>query len=157
MRRTSDSGDPPDNAARVDVARARLDNAILGFNRHALLVDKYRLAMARYQNAVLAFEAGKSKFEANRRAYDEAALDRAMWHDERAAAALHRDNIYRFVKLYVHELRDQGMAPETALTTVRARLAQCVTQDTPGAPLLEATMLAADLGKWTIEAYYEAA
>lgn len=116
---------------------------MLGFNRHSLLVEHYRLAVATFQASKAAYETGSS--------------DREHWREARASAAAHRANVRLCVLEYVHRLRDEGVAPEGALIAVKQRLRLSATTETPGAPRFEAVTLDTDAVTWTIAAYYDAA
>jgi hypothetical protein len=124
-------------------ARARLDLALLGFNRHANLVEHFRLAVERFRQSREAFEAGSA--------------ERAALREARAAAALHRETVRASVGQFVRLLREAGMPPETALIAVKRRLTLSATTTCPGAPAIESACLETDAGLWAIKAYFEAA
>ena len=116
---------------------------MLGFNRHAILVEYYRVAMVRFHESRQAYEAG--------------AADRERLRAARANAAIHRMLVRDAVREFVHQLRDSGMAPEVALVAVKHRLTLSVTATTPGAPSCDAVLLETDASSWAIQAYYDAA
>ena len=134
---------PADDSSVITRARSRLDFAVLGFNRHAILVEYYRVAMVRFHESRQAYEAG--------------AADRERLRAARANAAIHRSLVRDAVREFVHQLRDSGMAPEVALVAVKHRLTLSVTAATPGAPSCEAALLETDASSWAIQAYYDAA
>jgi hypothetical protein len=127
----------------VLAARNRLDAAILGFNRHSILAERYR-------RAVGTFHAAKTTFEA-------LSAQRHQWREARASAALHRANVRATVQKYVHCLRDEGIAPEVALIAVKDRLHLSVSRDGPGPPMFDAASLGRDAADWAIAAYYDVA
>ena len=132
-----------DDASLITRARSRLDFAVLGFNRHSILVERYRVAVA--------------QFRESRQTYGEGAADRERLRAARANAAIHRSLVRDAVREFVHQLRDSGMAPEVALVAVKHRLTLSVTAATPGAPSCEAALLETDASSWAIQAYYDAA
>jgi hypothetical protein len=143
MNHELDRDGPACEVAAVASARNRLDRAIVAYNRHSLLSERFRIAVEHFHASRAAFEAG--------------AADRERWREARAAAALHRTIIERSVTTYVHCLRDEGVAPERTLIAVKQRQQLSVGAATPAAPPLEMQTLAADLSSWAIAAYYDAA
>jgi hypothetical protein len=133
------TGETPD----ISAARSRLDRAVLGFNRHAILVEHYRSDVEWFRASRQAFEAG--------------ARERAALRDARANAALHRALIRNAVGDFVRLMRDAGMPPEVVLVAVKRRFTLSVTAATPGAPAIDASLLESDAGVWAIKAYYDAA
>jgi hypothetical protein len=138
-----DLGGPLADVQTVVDARDLLDRAMLGFNRHCNLVERYRLAAARFQASKAVYEAGGA--------------DRERWREARAAVAAHRETVRVYVREYVHRLRDEGVAPERVLMAVKQRLFLSATAEKPGAPLFDATSLERDASRGAIEAYFEAA
>lgn len=127
----------------VSAARARLDVAVLGYNRHAIVVERDRIAIRRERCVCPTLETDAAEREALR--------------GERTLTALHRATIRGAVGEFMRLMRDAGLPPETALIAVKCRLAFTVTATTPGAPLDDAELLAVDLSTWAINAYYDAA
>jgi hypothetical protein len=134
---------PTGEGSSISAARARLDQAVLGFNRHALLVEQYRLAVQRFSQSRQLYEAGAAERETLRQARD--------------AAAGYRGAVRTAVDEFVRRMRDAGLAPEIALIAVKHRLALSVTVTTPAAPSPEAAALESDVSAWAIHAYYDAA
>jgi hypothetical protein len=143
MSAESERSDPMADVAAVAEARDRLDSAIVGYNRHANLVEDYRLAVLRFQSAVHAFEKGVREREA--------------WRESRAAADLRRSLVRAMRRDYVHRLRDEGVGPERVLVAVKRRILLSDTLETPAAPYLDTDALQHDASAWVIAAYYEAA
>lgn len=143
MSAESNRNGPEGDVPAVAAARERLDRAMLGYNRHALLAERFRLAVARFHASRAAFESGVA--------------DRERWREARAAAARSRDEIRLTIREYAHRLRDEGVAPERMLVAVKDRLRLSATPELPGAPAFEASTLESDASAWAIEAYYEAA
>lgn len=143
MKEEQDRGGSEQGARFVAVARDRLDGAILGFNRHSIMAENYRLAAARFQASKAAFEARAAEYE--------------RWREASAAAALHRAKVRFAIRDYVQRLRAEGIAPEQAVVAVKQRLLSAVSREAPDAPRFDAEALAADATTWTIEAYYEVA
>lgn len=127
----------------VSAARTRLDCAVLGYNRHAIVVERDRVAIRRIRTVLPTVETE--------------AAEREALKGERALAAVHRATIRGAVGEFVRLMRDAGLPPQTALIAVKCRLAFTVTKATPGAPLCDAELLAVDLSTWAINAYYDAA
>lgn len=127
----------------VSAARARLDVAVLGYNRHAIVVERDRVAIRRVRTA--------------RPTLETEAVEREALRGERALAALHRATIRGAVGEFMRLMRDAGLPPQTALIAAKRRLTFTVTAATPGAPLCDAELLAVDLSTWAINAYYDAA
>jgi hypothetical protein len=127
----------------VLAARNRLDAAILGFNRHSILAERYRRGVETFQAAKASFQTG--------------ALQREDWREARASAALHRANVRATVQTYVHCLRDEGIAPEVALIAVKDRLHLSASRERPGPPAFDAASLGRDAADWAIAAYYDVA
>lgn len=142
---SDDAGSIPPNKLGPAFAAActRLDVALLGFNRHALLAERYRRAVEQYL--------------VSRQAFAEGAQERAALREARASAANHRIVVRAAVSQFVRLLRDGGAAPEVVLVAVKTRLTLSVTAATPGAPPSDASLLATDAALWTIKAYYDAA
>jgi len=132
-----------DDSSRITLARSRLDFAVRGFNRHAILVEHYRVAVRR--------------FHESRQTFEEGTTDRERLRTARASAEAHRDVVRAAVSEFVRQLRDAGMAPEVALVAVKHRLCLSVTVTTPGAPSPDAALLEVDASSWAIKAYYDAA
>lgn len=132
-----------DDSSSITLARSRLDFAVRGYNRHAILVEHYRLAVRRFLES--------------RQAFAEGAADRERLRTARASAEAHRDVVRAAVSEFVRQLRDAGMAPEVALVAVKHRLCLSVTVTTPGAPSPDAALLEVDASSWAIKAYYDAA
>jgi hypothetical protein len=143
MNPEQDRAGPESGVPDVAAARDRLDDAILGFNRHSNLAERYRLAVARFQASKALFEGG--------------AAERERWREARVAALAHRENVSLSIRDYVHRLRDEGVAPETALLAVKDRLLFAVSPEFPDAPRFDAETLATDASTWAIQAYYNVA
>ncbi|MEO7455532.1 MAG: hypothetical protein ABIY52_04670 [Gemmatimonadaceae bacterium] len=120
-----------------------MDNAIIGFNRHANLVERYRVAVLRYRGLKSAYETGVK--------------EREEWREARLAAATRRTLLRAMICDYVHRLRDEGVGPERVLIAVKGRMVLAVTKTAPAAPDMEADALMHDASDWVISAYYEAA
>lgn len=138
-----ESDGPAADVAAVAAARDQLDRAMIAFNRHTLLGERYRLAVATFQASKAAFERGLA--------------EREQWRLARAAASLSRDMVRVTVREYAVRLRDEGVAPERMLIAVKARMRFCVTRERPAAPGFETSILERDAAAWAIDAYYEAA
>jgi hypothetical protein len=132
-----------DDGSGISAARARLDHAVLGYNRHAILAERFRSAIQRFTVSRQAFEAG--------------AAERERLREARANAALYRSTVRAAVGEFVRRMRDAGMPPEVALVAVKTRLVLSVTAATPAAPSLDAAQLESDASLWAIKAYYDAA
>ena len=127
----------------MSAARARLDRELLGYNRHAILVERCRVTVDRYLRPRVAFEMDTA--------------DRTSLREAREAANGHRDAIRGAVGDLVRLMRDAGTAPEIVIIAVKKRLKIAITAATPGAPYAEAARLETDATLWVIKAYYEAA
>ena len=127
----------------ISAARTRLDDAVLGYNHHAILVERYRGTVER--------------FRASRAAFEAMGAERTALRDARHAAAFHRDAVCVAVGDFVRLMRDAGMPPESALIAVKQRLALSVTVATPSAPGVDASLLETDATSWAIKAYFDAA
>jgi hypothetical protein len=138
-----DSGNVLGESSALTDARARLDFAVLGYNRHANLVELHR-------HAVEAFRVARASYEAG-------AAERASLRSAREAAALHRAAICLAIGVFVRLLRDSGSEPQQALIAVKRQFTLSVTVHTPDAPSLDASLLEQDAGTWAIKAYYDAA
>lgn len=138
-----ESDDPASDVAMVAAARDQLDRAMIAYNRHALLVDRYRRAVAAFQASRAAFERGLA--------------EREEWRIARAAASVSREQVRVTVREYALRLRDEGVAPELMLVAVKARMRLCVTRELPAAPGYEASILEKEAATWAIDAYYDAA
>jgi hypothetical protein len=134
---------PDDDSSGIRLARARLDFAVLGYNRHACVAERYRLAAQRFRESLATFEQGAACREQLRAA--------------RASAAAYRATVRRAIGDFVRQLRDAGMAPEVVLVAVKHRFTLSVTAATPNAPANDAALLETDASTWAIEAYYDAA
>ena len=159
MESSHDPADPSGDVARVVAARARLDDSISGYNRHARLAAQYRSAVERFERARESFESLRAGVSMTHEAAS-AALHAAELERLRAAregTAHHRTGVQLAVRAYVHSLRDQGVAPERVLVAVKGRLMHAVTALAPDAPRLEAMQLAEDVSRWAIAALFEAA
>jgi hypothetical protein len=132
-----------DDSSSIGRARSRLDFAVLGFNRHSILVDRYRLAVR--------------CFNASRQTFEQGAAEREQLRDARVSAAAYRATVRGAIGDFVRQLRDAGMAPEVVLVAVKLRLTLSVTAATPGAPAPDDLLLATDASTWAIKAYYDAA
>jgi hypothetical protein len=134
---------PSGDGSTISTARQRLDQAVLGFNRHALLVERYRVAVAR--------------FTASRQLYETGSAERETLRQARESAAMYRATVRAAVDEFVRRMREAGMAPEIALVAVKHRLTLSVTATTPAAPSPDAAALEMDVSTWAIQAYYDAA
>ena len=134
---------PTGDGSTISAARKRLDQAVLGFNRHALLVERYRAAVQRFTESRQLYEAGAAERDSLRQA--------------REGAAMYRAAVRTAVDEFVRRMREAGLAPEIALIAVKHRLALSVTATTPAAPSLDAAALEIDVSTWAIQAYYDAA
>jgi len=156
------SHDPADRSGyedRVVAARARLDDSISGYNRHARLAAQYRNAVERFERARESFEslrAGVSVTHETASAVKHA-VELERLRAARETTANHRTGVQLAVRAYVHSLRDQGISPERVLVAVKGRLTHAVTTTAPDAPRLEAVQLAEDVSKWAIAALFDAA
>ena len=142
----SDDAGTADGLAELPVisaARARLDRAVVEFNRHAIVADRHRAAFERFRISRAAYEAGTA--------------ERTALRDAREAAARHRAAVRSAVGEFVRLMRDAGLPPETVLVAVKKRLTLSITAATPGAPEPDASQLESDASLWAIKAYFEAA
>ncbi len=142
MSSTQDRYDPEAGVVAVATARDRMDSAIAGFNRHANLVEQYRLAVLQFRAARSAFETGMK--------------EREDWREARHVASVRRTLLRAMIRDYVHCLRDAGVGPERVLVAVRLRISLSGTR-APNAPSMDADILQHDASEWVIAAYYEAA
>jgi hypothetical protein len=137
--------------------RRRLDLAILGYNRHAILAERHRLLVERFKEARATYETAVASHEHIMAEVQRGLLEREQWRAARARVALHRESVRLNLRRFVHTLRESGMAPERVLLLAKQRLVHCVTVETPSAPSFDARMLESEVSTWTIEAYFEAA
>ncbi|PYP79516.1 MAG: hypothetical protein DMD35_08100 [Gemmatimonadetes bacterium] len=151
----------PLDADRVVAACSRLDQSISGYNRHAVMSERYRRSMERFNQAQSRFESVRWMVEETRATVGAQQAARAETLERmrvaRVAMAEHRASIESCVRDYVHALRDEGLTPEKVLVAVKGRLTHAVTEEAPDAPVFEAQRLAVDVLTWTIDAYYDAA
>lgn len=136
------TGHPADDPG-ILVARERLGRAVIGFNRHANLVERFRASLAQFRASRATFESG--------------AVARASLREAREHAALHRAAVRNAVGDFVRLMRDAGLPPERVLVAVKRQLTLSVTVETPGAPSIDASQLETDASLWAIKAYFEAA
>ena len=132
----------------------RLERAILGFHRHANLVEQRRALLERFRAAQVTFTEERALFEGRRAANEDA---RRQWQAHRQSCASHRESVRQRVRSYVQRIRDDGVPPERVLMAVKERLGRCITEATPAAPYFDARALESDISGWTIAAFYDAA
>jgi hypothetical protein len=159
MAASHDPADPHGDVDRVVAARARLDDSISGYNRHARLAAQYRNAVERFARARESFEsirAGVSVTQETASAVKRA-VELERLRAARETTAHHRTGVEHAVRAYVMSLRDQGISPERVLVAVKGRLSDAVTATAPDAPRLEAIQLAEDVSRWAIAALFDAA
>jgi len=159
MVSSHDPADPGGEVARVVAARARLDDSIIGYNRHARLAAQYRVAVERFERARENFENLRAGVSVTHEAASAVkhAIELERLRSARETTAQHRTGVQVAVRAYVHSLRDEGISPERVLVAVKGRLMHAVTAAAPDAPRLEAIQLAEDVSRWAIAALFEAA
>lgn len=143
MSEEAGAAQPIADTLAISTARARLDEALLAFNRHAILIERHRRAV--------------EQFRFSRHAFEAAAAERTALRDERERAVLQRAAVREAVGDFVRLMRDAGLPPEIVLVAVKRRLILTVSAEHPPAPTLDATLMESDASAWAIKAYYEAA